>query len=90
MKMTYRLVGYDRQTEKLVESHLIPEKHITYAKRVARFSSTDPDDIGDAPLNSAEARDIAGTIGATIDTQHRDYFLEPYSEPAPVQKRVRA
>lgn len=75
MKKNYRLVGYDRNTERMADRHLVPDQHVAYARRVAHFSD-DPLDIGDAPLNASEAKDIAGTIGVSIDTRTRDYFLE--------------
>lgn len=90
MKVTYQLVGYDRKTEKQIDCHPVPERHIRYAKHVAHFHASDHSDIGDAPLSSTEARDIAGTIGVSIDVQQRDYFLEPHQEASPSQKHAGA
>lgn len=88
MKLTYRLVGYDRKTERLVEKHAIPAKWVQYAQGVARIRPNDPDAIGDVPLDSGQARDIAGTIGVAVDVANRDYFLEPYAEKASVRQRA--
>jgi hypothetical protein len=82
MKLTYKLVGYDRGTEMLVEQHVIPQKYVMYAKGVARIRLDDADAIGDMPLDAGQAKDIAGAIGVKIDPAHRDYFFERYSEQA--------
>jgi hypothetical protein len=82
MLLNWKLVGYDRDTEKLVEKHPIPPKFVDYAKGVARLKFNDPEAVADVPLDSGQARDIAGAIGASIDVSRREYFLEPYREKA--------
>jgi hypothetical protein len=76
MKMTYRLVGYDRRTERMADSHIVPDRHVQHGSQVAHYTD-DSRDVGDAPLNAMEAKDIAGMINVSIDVQHCDYFLEP-------------
>jgi hypothetical protein len=80
MTVVYRLVGYDRKTERQTVRIDIPAKHVPFAKKVAHL---DPyrEVVADYPLDVAQARDIAGVIGKTIDTAHNDYFLEPYHQP---------
>ena len=88
MKFVYRLVGYDRKTERLVEKHAIPAKWVRYAQGVARIRPNDPQAIADVPLDASQARDIAGTIGISVDADNREYFLEPYVEKASARQRA--
>lgn len=90
MKVTFKLVGYDRETEDLVEKHVIPAKYLDFAKKVAGIHNDATALGGDTPLTPSQARDIAGTINVTIDVTRRDYFLEPYVEKAPVKHHAHA
>jgi len=71
MKNVYRLVGYDKRTERMVDSHIVPDRYVDRARRVAHFSD-DPGDVGDAPLTASEAKDIASIISVMIDPWTRD------------------
>ena len=77
MAVVYRLVGYDRKTERQAVRIDIPTRHVGYVKR-----TIGRDIIADHPLSPMQARDIAGVIGFSIDTNHYDYFIEPYGQPA--------
>ena len=81
MTVVYRLVGYDRKTERQAARFDIPHKHVPFVKQVVGL---DPyrDVVADYPLTDMQARDIAGTIGRQVDTIRLDYVLEPYHQPA--------
>ncbi len=77
MAIMYRLVGYDRKTERQSVRIDIPHKHASFVKRVAGLNQY-RDLVADHPLSDSQARDIAGTIGTEIDVTHLEFFLEPY------------
>jgi hypothetical protein len=76
MRHIYRLVGYDRRTERLAQRYDIPPAK---AKKAKDLVGLEPDDIGDMPLTDPQARSIAAMIGAEIDIDRFEYFLEPYA-----------
>ena len=81
MTVVYKLVGYDRKTERATVKIDIPPKHVNFAKEVARIAAED-DSMADYPLDRDQARDIAGVLGKPIDADSYDYFLEPYVQGA--------
>jgi hypothetical protein len=80
MALVYKLVGYDRKTERQLVRFDIPTKHAAFAKKVVGINPH-RDVIGDQPLTERQAQDIGGVIGCPIDTVHLDFFLEPYNQP---------
>ncbi len=80
MAIIYKLVGYDRKTERQSVKIDIPPKHMAFAKKVVGLAASQ-EALADYPLDESQARDIAGVIGKAIDTAHYDYFLEPYTQP---------
>ena len=80
MALVYKLVGYDRKTERQSVKFDIPAKHAAFAKTVVGLNPH-RDVIGDQPLTEMQARDIGRVIGCPIDTAHSDFFLEPYNQP---------
>jgi hypothetical protein len=85
MELIYKLVGYDHETDRLSYARDIPAHRVPLAKRVAGLPEDDPEAIGDRPLSRGQAREIAGLIGADIDTDRMDFFLEPYN-PHPLPR----
>jgi hypothetical protein len=81
MTVTYKLIGYDRRTERQSVKFDIPAKQVRFAKSVAGL---DPDQelVADCPLSKDQAKDIAGVIDKSIDVENCDFFLEPYVQAA--------
>jgi len=77
--VTHRLVGYDRSTEAVAVEYEIPERFLDFAKGVAGVGSDDPDAVMCYQLSPSEARDLAGTIDAPIDTDRLDFFMEGFA-----------
>jgi len=77
MNIVYKLVGYDRKTERQAVKIDIPPKGIGCARGIAGIAPDD-ESMVDCPLDKNQARDIAGVIGKPIDAEKYDYFLEPY------------
>ena len=81
MALAYKLAGFDRQSELLVEGHVLPAASIEQAKLIADIAAR-PEIIGDWPLSATQARNIAEIAGIIIDPDRFDCFLEPYSAVA--------
>jgi hypothetical protein len=74
MKTVHRLVGFAGDTEQMVFSQVVPDRLIDYARKIAHFTN-DPQDVGNAPLTPAEARNIAGAMDVPIAAGMPQWFL---------------
>lgn len=77
MGITYKLVGYDRESETLAVEHILPAGTAGRAKVIAGIAHR-PEIIGDWPLSTAQAARIAESIREAVDLGRYDWFLEPY------------
>jgi hypothetical protein len=77
MALTYKLVGYDRQTELVAAEHILPAAFVKRAKAIAGIAAR-PEIIGDWPLSADQARCIAEIVEISIDFDRYDWLLEPY------------
>jgi hypothetical protein len=82
-RMIYKLVAYDRETERLVYAHRVPAEQVDSAKRAAGIDPDSRTAIGDWPLTAFQADAIAQLIGTKVDLEHLEFFLEPYVAAAP-------
>jgi hypothetical protein len=77
MDAIYRLVGFDRDTERLAVKYEIPAKHVLLAKKIAGIDERPI--IGDWPLSPEQVRHIAEVLGEHIDPDAYDFQLETYA-----------
>ena len=77
MDAIYRLVGFDRDTERVAVKYEILAKYVLLAKKIAGID--DRPIIGDWPLSPEQVRHIAEVIGESIDPDAYDFSLEPYA-----------
>ncbi len=84
MDTVYRLVGYDKETERLAASYPVAPSHLEDVQRTAALTKQAQAEMGDWPLTGEQAHAIAAIIGAPVYLSRMDYFLEPYAmaEPA--------
>ena len=84
---THRLVGYDRAGGHVAVEHEIPDRFLEFAKRVARVGSDDPEAVLCYRLDALQARELAGAIGAKIDPDRLNFYLEGFAgaEAAPIR-----
>jgi len=73
MRIMHRLVGYDRQTDRMrlrfdIPDHLMPE-----AKKIAKVPSDDPDAVWSYPLTAAKIQRIARLIGVQTDPSEAEF-----------------
>ena len=78
MRAIYRLVGYDKRTERLEVRVDIPRDKVGQAMTIPGVPGGDIIEIGDWELMPEQANDIGRIISFTPDLRHYDYFLEPY------------
>ncbi|HJT90032.1 MAG TPA: hypothetical protein VJ732_19310 [Bryobacteraceae bacterium] len=79
MSVIYALVGYDKQTARMVLRVALPPSAIPLAKQIAGISCDDDTQVGDWELDMLRARDIAGLFGQQpAILPDLDFFLEPY------------
>ena len=81
MKIVYRFVSYDKQTERKSGEVAIPDKKLAAIREIAGISPSD-DGLGDYPLNDHQANDIARLLNMKIDCDAFVYYMEPYEVPA--------
>ena len=88
----YRIVGYDRTTERLAVSFDIPAQLVADVMKVADVPKTDPYAVGAYPPEVGQVRDIAGIIRRRIPAHEYEYFLEPFAVEAagkrPTERRA--
>ena len=89
MRISYRLVAFDRQTEELIGSHAVPQKFVSGIRKAARIPPAD-DGAGDYPLDTEQAQKIANKLGIAVHPETADYFIEPYLYDADGEKQTRA
>jgi hypothetical protein len=87
MDAIYRLVGFDRDTERVAVKYEILAKYVLLAKKIAGID--DRPIISDWPLSPEQVRHIAAVIGESIDPDAYDFSLEPYA-PTTFQDRPAA
>jgi len=60
--MIYRIVTYDKTTERMKGNLPIPPSVVEQIKRIADFSPQD-DGLGEYPLDEQQIRQVAGILG---------------------------
>jgi hypothetical protein len=78
MRAVYRLVGYDKRTERLEVRVDIPRDKAARAKLIAGMPDGDVSATGDWELTPEQAKEIGRIIDFRPDLSHYEYFLEPY------------
>jgi hypothetical protein len=78
--MTYRIVTYDKTTERMKGNLPIPPSVVEQIKRIAGFSPQD-DGLGEYPLDEQQIRQVASILGFRADPEHFYYHVEPYEPP---------
>ena len=82
MRIVHRLVGYDRQTDRMRLRFDIPDQLMPEVKKIARFATDDPDAAWSYPLTEAKTRRIARLIGAQADPGEAEFYLEAFADPS--------
>jgi hypothetical protein len=78
--MIYRVVTYDRTSEQMKGSLVIPPSVIARVKKIAGFKPQD-DGLGDYPLDEEQTRQVAKVLGFRSEPDRFYYYVEPYDPP---------
>ncbi|HEX3862716.1 MAG TPA: hypothetical protein VHY35_13575 [Stellaceae bacterium] len=81
MVVAYRLAAFNRETDELIASTVIPRKFLAAVRKIAGIPASD-DGAGDYPLNAAQVQLIAANLHVAVNPEAADYFLEPYRSHA--------
>ncbi|HTT80484.1 MAG TPA: hypothetical protein VMF86_12475 [Stellaceae bacterium] len=73
------MVGYDRQTDRANIRFDVPRRLLSEAKRIAQVPDDDPQAAWSYPLSIDQTRDVAALIGAAVDPNHGEFFLEAFA-----------
>jgi hypothetical protein len=86
MTTVYRLVGYDKETERKSHEVAIPRENLPTVAKLAGILPND-DGLGDYALDEEQAKEIARVLKTTIDCGSYAYYVEPYDVPAAKARR---
>ena len=78
MIVHHRLVGYSRETDRMVESYDIPPPLLQQAVAIAEVGDDDPEAAWSYALSPFQAAQVAALIGARIDPDRLEFFLEAF------------
>jgi hypothetical protein len=78
--MIYRVVTYDKATERMKGNLPIPPSMFDEIKRIAGFGPQD-DGLGEYPLDEEQTRQVARILGFNPEPSHFYYYIEPYEPP---------
>jgi hypothetical protein len=78
--MIYRIVTYDRATDRMKGNLPIPPSMFEEIKRIASFGPQD-DGLGEYPLDETQTRQVARILGFNPAPEHFYYYVEPYEPP---------
>jgi hypothetical protein len=78
--MIYRVVTYDRATERIKGSMPIPVGVLEQVKHVAGFGRQD-DGLGEYPLDEVQTRQVARILNFNPEPGRFYYYVQPYESP---------
>ncbi len=78
--MIYRVVTYDRTTERMKGSLIVPPSVCAKIKKIAGFKPQD-DGLGEYPLDIDQTREVGKVLGFRPESDKFHYYVEPYDPP---------
>jgi hypothetical protein len=78
--MIYRVVTYDRSSEQMKGSLIVPPSVLSKVQKVAGFKPTD-DGLGEYPLDEVQTKKVAKILGFRPEANRFYYYVEPYDPP---------
>ena len=78
--MIYRVVTYDRTTEGMKGSLVVPPSVLAKVKKIAGFQPRH-DGLGEYPLDPKQTQKIGKILGFTPEPEKFHYSVEPYDPP---------
>ncbi|HEX3883226.1 MAG TPA: hypothetical protein VHW66_11245 [Stellaceae bacterium] len=78
--MIYRVVTYDRTSEHMKGSLIVPPTVLSKVKKAAGFDPTH-DGLGEYLLDEVQIKQIAKILGFRPEVDRFYYYVEPYDPP---------
>ena len=78
--MIYRIVTYDKATDRMKGNMPVPSNFLEEIKRIAGFGPND-DGLGEYPLNEAQTRQVARILDFNPEPDRFYYYVGPYEPP---------
>ena len=78
--MIYRVVTYDRASERMKGSLVVPPSVLSKVKKIAGFKPDD-DGLGEYLMDEAQTKRVAKILGFKPETGRFYYYIEPYDPP---------
>ena len=78
--MMYRVVTYDRTTERMKGELVVPPSVLAKVKKIAGFKPRD-DGLGEYPLDDEQTRQVGNLLGFRPQPERFYYYVEPYEPP---------
>ena len=78
--MIYRVVTYDRTTERMKGSLVVPPSVLAKVKKIAGFQPQH-DGLGEYELDPKQTQKIGKILGFTPEPDKFHYSVEPYDPP---------
>jgi hypothetical protein len=78
--MIYRVVTYDRTTERMKGNMPVPSRLLPKVKEIAGFQPKD-DGLGEYLLDDEQTKKISKILGFRPETNRFYYYIEPYEPP---------
>jgi hypothetical protein len=78
--MLYRVVTYDRASERMRGSMIVPPVVLVKVQKIAGFRLQD-DGLGEYPLDEGQTRKVAKLLGFHPEPERFFYYVEPCEAP---------
>jgi hypothetical protein len=78
--MMYRVVSYDKSSERMMGQLIVPPAVLTKVKKIAGFEPQH-DGLGEYPLDEGQAKKLAKILGFRPEPARFSYSVEPYDPP---------
>jgi hypothetical protein len=78
--MIYRVATYDRTSERMKGSLIVPPSVLAKVKKIAGFKAED-DGLGEYLLDKSQTKQVAKILGFRPDIDRFYYYVEPYDPP---------
>ena len=78
--MIYRVVTYDRTSEGMKGSLVVPPSVLAKVKKIAGFKPED-DGLGEYPLDERQTKKVGKILGFQPEIDRFYYYVEPYDPP---------
>jgi hypothetical protein len=78
--MIYRVLTYDRTSERMKGSLVVPPSVLAKVKKIAGFKPED-DGLGEYPLDETQTKRVAKILGFRPEADRFYCYIEPYDPP---------